>query len=77
MPGNRRIWGITVSEGLGPRSWWYTPEQGIYHQSKPDHAALRIPRPPQPHLGELSAVDRRDRNLNPDNLLIGTSRPTL
>jgi len=23
-----------VSEGLDPRSWWYIPESGIYHQSK-------------------------------------------
>ena len=24
-----------VSEGgLGPRSWWYIPESGIYHQAK-------------------------------------------
>ena len=30
----RQIWGITVSEGLGPRSWWYIPESGIYHHPK-------------------------------------------
>ena len=27
-------WGNVVSEGgLGPRSWWYIPESGIYHHS--------------------------------------------
>jgi len=23
----------SVLGGLGPRSWWYIPESGIYHQS--------------------------------------------
>ena len=28
-------WGNVVSEGgLDPRSWWYIPKRGIYHQSK-------------------------------------------
>jgi hypothetical protein len=35
MPGYGQIWGFYVSEGgLDPRSWWYIPERGIYHQSK-------------------------------------------
>ena len=28
---NGRSWGFNVSD---PRSWWYIPESGIYHQSK-------------------------------------------
>src|SRR5579864_8954090 len=34
MPKNGQIWGFYVSEGLGPRSWWYIPESGIRHHSK-------------------------------------------
>lgn len=35
MPKFIQSWGIDVSEGgLGPPSWWYIPESGIYHHSK-------------------------------------------
>ena len=44
-PETGGYWGITVSEGgLEPRSWWYIPESGIYHQSK-----LTQQGPPGPH----------------------------
>jgi hypothetical protein len=42
------------------------------------HDRLSLARPVSAgRLGELSTVDRRHRNLNTDNLLPGTSRPTL
>jgi hypothetical protein len=31
---NLITYAFNVSEGLGPHSWWYIPESGIYHQPK-------------------------------------------
>ena len=33
-PGLDMRKGFVSEGGLGPRSWWYSPERGIHHQSK-------------------------------------------